>query len=132
MFVPAVDRGDGIRLPLMMIFSFRPCGLLNRKFHQSGRTPMLPLYALLLFNAPDVLTLRTLYEFAAFGVICYKVYPKRFYALVLSRFFHAAVMYFTSSASFDQYSQLFIEIKPISCESSIKKRSSSQKVNALA
>lgn len=52
--------------------------------------------------------------------------PNVFQALVLSRFFHAVVMYFTSSASFDQYSQLLIEIKPISCESSMKNRSSLQ------
>lgn len=52
--------------------------------------------------------------------------PNGFYTLALSRFFHAAIMYFTSRASFDQYSQLFIEIKPISCESSIKNRSSLQ------
>nr|DAW23209.1 MAG TPA: hypothetical protein [Caudoviricetes sp.] len=29
-------------------------------FHQSGRTPLLPLYALFQFKAPEELTLRTL------------------------------------------------------------------------
>ncbi len=33
--------------------------------HRSGRAPLLPLYALLLFNAPEELTLRTLYELDA-------------------------------------------------------------------
>lgn len=31
--------------------------------HQSGRTPLVPLNALSLFNEPSELTLRTLYEF---------------------------------------------------------------------
>lgn len=35
--------------------------------HQSGRTPLVPLYALLLFNVPSELTLRTLYEFDELG-----------------------------------------------------------------
>lgn len=133
-FVPAVDsRGretpsfDGGTL-------LSACGLLDRVIHRSGRTPLLPLYALLLFNAPEVLTLRTLYELPEFGGGAGRrrkenlqgVPQTVFYTLALSRFFHAAIMYFTSRASFDQYSQLFIEIKPISCESSIKNRSSLQ------
>ena len=40
-------------------------------FHQSGRTPLLPLYALFQFIAPEELTLRTLYELDA-----YRAYPK--------------------------------------------------------
>ena len=66
-FVPAVDsRGretpsfDGGTL-------LSACGLLDRVIHRSGRTPLLPLYAFLLFNAPEVLTLRTLYELPEFG-----------------------------------------------------------------
>jgi len=51
--------------PLIVVLCFQPFGLLNRGFHQSGRTPLLPLYALLLFNAPEELTLRTLYELDA-------------------------------------------------------------------
>ena len=122
-FVPAVDSGDGIHLPLMVVFCFRLC-LLVHIVHRSGRTPLLPLYALLLFKEPSELTLRTLLAFDELGVS--RCTPNVFQALVLSRFFHAVVMYFTSSASFDQYSQLLIEIKPISCESSMKNRSSLQ------
>lgn len=123
-FVPAVDsRGretpsfDGGTL-------LSACSLLDRVIHRSGRTPLLPLYALLLFKEPSELTLRTLLAFDELGVS--RCTPNVFQALVLSRFFHAVVMYFTSSASFDQYSQLLIEIKPISCESSMKNRSSLQ------
>ena len=36
-------RGGGMRLPLIVVFCFQPFGLLNRGFHQSGRTPLLPL-----------------------------------------------------------------------------------------
>ena len=122
-FVPAVDSGDGIHLPLMVVFCFRLC-LLVHIVHRSGRTPLLPLYALLLFKEPSELTLRTLLAFDELGVS--RCTPNVFQALVLSRFFHAVVMYFTSSASFDQYSQLLIEIKPISCESSMKNRGSLQ------
>lgn len=132
-FIPAVDSREGKHLPLLVVHSFQPCGLLGQAFHRSGRTPLLPLYALLLFSAPEELTLRTLYELPEFGGggVQGKKKPTRhspngFQALVLSRFFHAATMYFTSRASFDQYSQLFIEIKPISCESSMKNRSSLQ------
>ena len=84
-FVPAVDsRGretpsfDGGTL-------LSACGLLDRVIHRSGRTPLLPLYALLLFSAPEELTLRTLYELPEFGGgACkrkrrtYKVFPERF------------------------------------------------------
>lgn len=61
-----------------------------------------------------------------------KAYPERFYPLALSRFFHAAIMYFTSTAIFDQYSQLLVEMNVISCESSMKNRSSLQYVSAFA
>lgn len=36
-------RGGGMRLPLIVVLCFQPFGLLNRGFHQSGRTPLLPL-----------------------------------------------------------------------------------------
>ena len=65
-----MDSGDGIHLPLMVVFCFRLC-LLVHIVHRSGRTPLLPLYALLLFKEPSELTLRTLYELDA-----YRAYPK--------------------------------------------------------
>ena len=34
---------------------------------EAGRTPLLPLYALLLLSVPSEFTLRTLFEFDAFG-----------------------------------------------------------------
>ena len=34
---------------------------------EAGRTPLLPLYALLLLSVPSEFTLRTLFEFGAFG-----------------------------------------------------------------
>ena len=66
-FIPAVDSREGKHLPLLVVHCFQPCGLLGQAFHRSGRTPLLPLYALLLFNAPEELTLRTLYELPEFG-----------------------------------------------------------------
>ena len=57
-----------MRLPLIVVLCFQPFGLLNRGFHQSGRTPLLPLYALLLLKLPSELTFRTLFALPAFGV----------------------------------------------------------------
>lgn len=36
-------HSGGMRLPLIVVLCFQPFGLLNRGFHQSGRTPLLPL-----------------------------------------------------------------------------------------
>ena len=58
-------RGGGMRLPLIVVLCFQPLAYSFAVFHQSGRTPLLPLYALFQFIAPEELTLRTLYEFDA-------------------------------------------------------------------
>ena len=58
-------RGGGMRFPLIVVLCFQPLAYSFAVFHQSGRTPLLPLYALFQFIAPEELTLRTLYEFDA-------------------------------------------------------------------
>ena len=58
-------RGGWMRLPLIVVLCFQPLAYSFAGFHQSGRTPLLPLYALFQFIAPEELTLRTLYEFDA-------------------------------------------------------------------
>lgn len=52
---------------MLMTRFFRPFAYSVWLSSKAGRTPLLPLYALLLVRAPDVLTARTLYEFDAFG-----------------------------------------------------------------
>lgn len=60
-----------MRFPLIVVLCFQPLAYSFAVFHQSGRTPLLPLYALFQFIAPEELTLRTLYELDA-----YRAYPK--------------------------------------------------------
>lgn len=62
------DGIEGARFQ-MIVYAPSESGLSDTKIPdlilQSGRTPLLPSYALLLFNAPEELTLRTLYELDA-------------------------------------------------------------------
>ena len=117
-FVPAVDsRGretpsfDGGTL-------LSACGLLDRVIHRSGRPPLLPLYALLLLSVPSEFTLRTLFEFDAFGECTThnksrcrtrNTPMKRRQPFGLNRaasfFRHEAVRFLTSSIFFVQSSQ---------------------------
>ena len=61
----AVTAAEGCGFPLIVVLCFQPLAYSFAVFHQSGRTPLLPLYALFQFIAPEELTLRTLYEFDA-------------------------------------------------------------------
>ena len=58
---------DGMCLPLMGGLPLSAFTYSVAVSTRAGRRPLLPLYALLLFSVPEVLTLRTLYEFVAFG-----------------------------------------------------------------
>lgn len=62
---PPSHCGGGIHLPLIVGLCFRLLAYSIAEIHQSGRTPLLPLYALFQFIAPEELTLRTLYELDA-------------------------------------------------------------------
>lgn len=81
-------------------------------YHQSGRTPLLPLYALLLFKLPSELTLRTLYEFDELGGAEHTlrdVLNQPLWLLFrLSLFLQAAVIRLTSTTSPLQYATDFI------------------------